>query len=296
MTRNFEEEYKKYAGSSIPDLWSRIEAAIDEGANTSEKNVSIVEARTANKAAAGSERKIIKFNPAYATLIAAAACLVLAIGVVRFIGGAKNEGTSDAASEAPASDEAYTYEAEAAEAYDEAAQETAGPDMNAEAAAESASAKREEDKDGLSDGLGFGFGNSAASAPASEASEASAGYDEEAPEEVYEEAAPEAAAETAEESYEDAGEYEAGYEAAAGTVTCIICTIQGRNDPDEGYAYDITVSDPLNSGFEKGDKVRMFVTEDLIDTLEGITGSENAGTEYRIFLEKREEGFFFKKF
>ena len=127
MNKDFEKEYLEYSAKDTPDLWSRIEAGIDELENENSNVIPIT----------AKPKKSIK---RYAGLIAAAACVVIAIPAIVLIskGGGANysaapaaetanfaAATSNDACEAAACDEAIYEEAEAP-ACDEATYEEAG--------------------------------------------------------------------------------------------------------------------------------------------------------------------------
>ncbi len=125
MTRNFEEEYKKYADSTVPDLWGRIEAAIDEkeaGSKASHKNNAVV------------------FFKRYSGLAIACACVLVTIGALKLIADSSKSGSAEMAASAPM-DAAHAAAEYAAEPMAEAASEEA-PAV-AEAASEEAPAVAE---------------------------------------------------------------------------------------------------------------------------------------------------------
>ena len=128
MTRNFEEEYKRYADSSVPDLWDRIEKAIDE------KEVKKEDNKHFNK------NKVIVFVSRHAGLAIAAACVLLSIGALRLIGRV-GVSKSEAAASAEATDEAMPDMDYIAGGYDDA------PAAAAEAASEAPMAEAEEADD-----------------------------------------------------------------------------------------------------------------------------------------------------
>ncbi len=117
MTRNFEEEYKRYADNNVPDLWDRIEKAIDE------KEVK----KSSDK------KKITVFVSKYSGIAIAAACVLLSIGALRMIksntshadSAAMAPAAAEAAAEAPAEEKSDTDYVATAEASEEAV-----PDMD----------------------------------------------------------------------------------------------------------------------------------------------------------------------
>lgn len=151
MSKNFETEYKKYADSTVPDLWSRIEAGVDayeesiksNGAGSDEvKKGKIVNIEDYNRDNKGinSESQEVKDKPVrkrinikpYMGALAACACLFLVIVVMKNVISSSNSAAtaeSSAPAAAPAmeaaSDSAGEYEAESEETYDEAVAEAA---------------------------------------------------------------------------------------------------------------------------------------------------------------------------
>ena len=91
MTRNFEEEYKKFAETNVPDLWSRIEAAIDE------KKEDVLPVNTVDNIK--KTGKVTVFAARYAWILAACACLLLTFGALRMIGRSKDQAAAEYASD-----------------------------------------------------------------------------------------------------------------------------------------------------------------------------------------------------
>lgn len=139
MNKDFEIEYKNYAADNLPDLWSRIEAGIDEieANNTADaKAVSDIPVTESNSTDT-KEKKIVKFNiKRYSGLIAAAACLLIAIPAIIMVSksSSKNANSAECAV-APSYDYSSAAETEAeADTYcDEAADYSYSEDASAEA-------------------------------------------------------------------------------------------------------------------------------------------------------------------
>lgn len=121
MTRNFEEEYKKYADSTVPDLWGRIEAAIDDK-----------EARSK----ASHKNNVVVLFKRYSGLAIACACVLVTIGALKFIADSSKSGSAEMAASAPM-DAAHAAAEYAAEPMAEAASEEA-PAVTEAAPAEAA--------------------------------------------------------------------------------------------------------------------------------------------------------------
>ena len=282
MTRNFEEEYRKYADSTVPDLWGRIEAAIDESSRNAEKSVTDI------KDYHKKENKIVTFVSKHSAYIAACACVLLTIGALSFLkglGSAKSAAPSAAsestAAEAPADyamDEmTNTAEAEAAEesAYEYAEEPIAEayPDQ-----APSAEAPADEFYSGdFKNPQTLNIDNNAAAAGAmSESSAAKA-------EEVLEEAE-EAQAEAETEPY-DLNGYE----------QTMICTV----DPDElrsverasdgTHEISVQVKEPLGAAFDEGEKITLKADDDAFNSLKKLAES-GKDDEYRMVIRVEMSG------
>lgn len=98
MTRNFEDEYKKYADSTVPDLWDRIESAIDDKETVSKKS---------------HKNSTVVFFRRYSGLAIACACVLITIGALKFIGSFSKSSSSEMGAyasmdTAPAMEEADT--------------------------------------------------------------------------------------------------------------------------------------------------------------------------------------------
>ena len=123
--KELEIEYKKAIELEMPDLWSRIESGIDEYEAT--VNTEKAEAQD-EKIITGTvteidekkrdTRKIVAYTGRF---VAAAACLLLAIGVVNIMRGADKATTAESATEAIAySNDSASTDSSAYEASDEA--------------------------------------------------------------------------------------------------------------------------------------------------------------------------------
>ena len=118
MSKSFAEEYRRYADNDVPDLWSRIEAGID--AYEAENKVTNIE--SSEKYKSNKKKYMWLVNPSfkrYGGIIAAAACMVLAIGVVKGLVSPANKDSAPMAESAAApaaAEEAYYEDAAADEA------------------------------------------------------------------------------------------------------------------------------------------------------------------------------------
>ena len=207
MSKNFEIEYKKYADSAVPDLWSRIEAGVDayeesikdaKAGSEETKTGKIVniedygkktvpETKTENEVRyeTGSNhvtdkksKRVRNYKPYFGAL-AAAACMFLVVVVMKNVLSSSNSMTSAESAAAPAAmDSAPAQMEEAAEPIAEAAagaSDTAGTyEEDAEEAYEEAS---EYSADASAD-EGYSY-ETADESPAYEASETSPAYEEE---------------------------------------------------------------------------------------------------------------------
>ncbi len=290
MTRNFEEEYRKYAENSVPDLWSRIEAAIDE-ADRAESIKKSTNAVSSEKTVSIPNKKIVSINHPYMTLIAACACLLIAIGVVRFIGSA---GKSYSA--APAS-----YEAAAPAANDNA-------EAASEAGSDSAMAEAEESYDEA-------FAEEAVTEAAEAEYEDSAPMADEAqtdmaaPAAAAEARSPEAAEEFAAEETETLGltngingnmNYKGETSAAGVDVplydVTVRCIINDTETTKEGNIIKVTVTDPLDSSLHEDEELKLYADEDIYNELIEEISGKNAEKEHVLQLEYEDGKYFLKNF
>lgn len=150
-----ETEYKNQISLEIPDLWSRIEAGVDQYEMSKESTKSsevISEAKVIASQENAADEKIVNINrskkiiPILGRIAVAAACIALASTVVMNFGNRKDESASStmnfAADSAPAAetDMAETTQMEAEEACEEAA-EAMMDESNADYSAEPDMAK-----------------------------------------------------------------------------------------------------------------------------------------------------------
>ena len=158
--KELEIEYKKQIELELPDLWSRIESGVDayealknndinkettkvvEFANIDSKKEILVETKQEE-----ATNKIVELDGGSTTkksnkrviatvmkIVAAAASLFLVVNAIALFGGVKSNNS------APAAAESFAPMADAAATADEAACETAAPEMNAEESWESEAA------------------------------------------------------------------------------------------------------------------------------------------------------------
>ena len=107
MSKNFETEYKKYADSAVPDLWSRIEAGVDAYEESIRKDSEVTAEKETGKIVNidsynrnNKEKKKINYKP-YLGAIAACACMFLVVIAIKSIDSSKSA-TASAESAAPA--------------------------------------------------------------------------------------------------------------------------------------------------------------------------------------------------
>lgn len=138
-----ETEYKKQICLEIPDLWSRIEAGVDEYERTKPAEVIMTEEKTEKTAEVNidtKEEKVTSINRKKTIIMigkiaGAAACMMLAVTVLFNFGSRKSDNAT-ATSEAPAaaeyvySDEAPCASTEESVAMEEACEESAYDDTN----------------------------------------------------------------------------------------------------------------------------------------------------------------------
>ncbi|MBO4847505.1 MAG: hypothetical protein J5525_14550 [Lachnospiraceae bacterium] len=135
--KSLETEYRDAISLELPDLWSRIEAGVDEyEANKKNEKITYInkkEETETEKEADPVIKKIHRKNTIsnISRFVAAAACLILAIGAFRMIGGSKSSNSATAMSDA-----AVAYEASDAAASCDAASEEASYEKAEEAVAQ----------------------------------------------------------------------------------------------------------------------------------------------------------------
>lgn len=154
--KELEIEYKKQIELELPDLWSRIESGVDayEASKNNDINKdttkvvefsninSKIEETTSNKKVSSkdevtSKKKNRKVLVTIGKVVAAAASLFLVVNVISMFGGVKtNDSTSTVQSFAPMADSAATA--------DEAACESAAPEIEESAMAEESASAMEE--------------------------------------------------------------------------------------------------------------------------------------------------------
>lgn len=273
MTRNFEEEYKKFAETDVPDLWSRIEAAIDE------KREDVLVKKSVGDAVRS--KKVTVFTARYAWILAACACLLLTFGALRMIGRSKQTASdyvSEAASasyeedaESPAYDEAADAASNAADAMvSEAAEEATTVETAGEAAADEDVSKTAK--------------NDTVAQAVTDAEE------EAAEDEVVAMAPP--AANPASDSLNTAGEtaFYAGdaaeaEESMSGDDSTLFnltidCRIEDVSGFDKTNTIKVSVTDPLDTDLKAGSVIRVLVDQSHKDEVSGlcISGGNNIYT------------------
>ena len=273
MTRNFENEYKKYAENNVPDLWGRIEAAIDEheekiAGDQTVKNVPV------------KKNNIVTFVSRHAGLLAACACVLLTIGALKLVGGVGKAVMSESAAPAAESNmaEAASYDSAPAE-YEAAADAMADEPIAAAASAEAPMAEEAE-------------------APAYSA-EAEGATDNAiaAGEDRKKLTAPQLNAETihsykAEPSENDlAASYAAGESAdeAVSEGVVIICRITDKTGLAKDHKIDVVVTDALLSDLKTEDKISLTMDDEVYENVRDIIGGDK-DEEFVMLISPSEDG------
>ncbi|MCR5673257.1 MAG: hypothetical protein K6F87_06035 [Lachnospiraceae bacterium] len=294
MTRNFENEYRQYADSNVPDLWGRIEAAIDESSKKEE------ERKTDKNRSHKSDNKVIAFVSKYSAYIAACACILLTIGAISLINRTKSGTANESAAMAD-------YAPAAAEEAAEPAASSA-----AEASVENAAPAAEETYSDEAPYDAFMAENKAdAEAPAPEMSEAESVSEANEAAETYNDHAitegatnsyraeksngrtltgnaeanimaesEEAAAEAADEETKDGDYYD--YVIIC-TVTDIEGTIVSGSKEDKSHAITVRVKDALSAPFEDNEEVVLTAGDEAYDSLKKLISADKNG-RYRLFV------------
>ena len=127
---NFENEYRKHSAETTPDLWARIEAGIDEyeASNAKTESESITkdnpEQTIKNNVISINDKKKINITK-YIGIIAAAACLLIAIPAIVLMKDNSSHSETTASEAVSAAEEAAApMEAPAAAEYEEVAEVT----------------------------------------------------------------------------------------------------------------------------------------------------------------------------
>ncbi|MCR5687133.1 MAG: hypothetical protein K6G58_03860 [Lachnospiraceae bacterium] len=277
MTRDFEKEYRQYADSSVPDLWGRIEASIDEKEKNTKKTSTVTYIR--------------KYSP----FIAAAACVLLTIGAVRFINRPKNT-ASEAAATAPMESAASAMESAAPEMESAApATEEAAPAKDsadsfaAEAEMNEAAAETSGSYDMAAEAEYEGPAYESSEAPSESSLGAGASDDfavnsEEAAEMVSEAEASEEPAESAISggSEKDRNKQGLKYDddisgLSSFSITAIICTVDklpSSASKTGTQNFTVKVADALESDFDKGQILKVSAEPDVYKTVKDLSGAE----------------------
>ena len=129
MSKVFEQAYKEFAQTDVPDLWNRIEAGLSEKSAPAalhiDENEGAIQQETVSlvskKAKARKNNKVILLVRKYSAVAAAVVCVAILIPAISLmghlgIGGSKSEAAMEMAAEAPAAEApAEMCEEEAAE-------------------------------------------------------------------------------------------------------------------------------------------------------------------------------------
>ena len=313
MNKNFEIEYKKYADSAVPDLWSRIEAGVDAYENSiknrdagseetkTDKIVNIedynrkAESETTGKAdKTGSEATVKRggkrnYKPYFGAL-AAAACMFLVVVVMKNVISSSNSMTSAESAAAPAAmDSAPAPVEEAAEPMAEAVGEASDTAGTYEADAEEAYEEASE----------YSADASADESPAYEAEESAPM--EEAP--VTEGAAmygPDVLGEEVDGSnsfgIQSAANKDRTKEQQKSAATNseadeikLVCEPEDLADLKGEGTFKAKVTDPLDSHVKKGDEITVNVPEDGNASLFSAL-IDSKSTELTLILHEEEDG------
>ncbi len=266
MNRNFEEEYLKYAKSNVPDLWSRIEDAIDK---IEEDNQTQPVAANPDKVISIS--KPVRFPSRYMGILAACACMAVVFMVTRSMSSSSAKHMESASAPAAAAAEAPAAEAPA--------MEEAAPAMDNEVMAEAAPAEAyEAAADDESKDYMYSVGAANSEATAAEAPE----YEETADAEAY------AEEETAEESLGADSYNKTAGRAGADADLIVLNVMATLKVADKGAPYDVelVITDPLESDFKKDERIEAVCNEELLTRLKDL----KEGNEYSVAVTKMENG------
>ena len=297
MNKNFEIEYKKYADSAVPDLWSRIEAGVDAYENSIKnrdagseetKTDKIVNIEDYNRKSEDDikhdteVKKTRKWNyKPYLGVITAVACMFLVVVVMKNVISSSNSMTSAESAAAPAAMDSAPAAEEAAPAE---AMEEAAP---AEAMEEAAPAEAME-----------------------EAAEAAS--DEAAPVYEAEEAAETAEAEETLEA-EDAADnmlnadgrsYITGgtntrsaskYKNEAAKISTdeimLSCTIDDPDGLDDGTVFTARITDPMDTALKADDEIKVRVNDNSAKSLSDVL-TDSRSNEYTLILKPENDGIY----
>ncbi|MCR5421272.1 MAG: hypothetical protein K6E98_09705 [Lachnospiraceae bacterium] len=293
MSKSFEEEYKKYANTHVPDLFDRIEAGIDR--LEAQESVQTFETEKISKGP--SKKRIFDFSGKYMGIIAAAACGVLAVSVYGLTKNAQKMGSESASNASESMYEAETeVAAEASEDMYEPAQKAAEasedmyePVQEAAEATEAmygAAAEATEDVYDAATEAAEGMYE-----PAQEAADTSEGmYD--AAKEV-----PEEAADASKEMYEVSGEAASNSftntykqeavsedeENAAGelTVICRIISLEEKNSK-----CTLEVEDIMEEGAGTESVITVRIPKDKAEKIRQFYVQKKDGALYEVILDK----------
>ncbi|MCR4807660.1 MAG: hypothetical protein K5857_08275 [Lachnospiraceae bacterium] len=297
MNKNFENEYKKYADSAVPDLWSRIESGID--ALEEDKSDKIVNIKDYNDRSEVKKVKIHNLKPYFGAL-AACACVMLILFVTKNVKNS-SESAATAMEAAPA-------------AMAESAEATVAMDEDASYAAEEAEEYKTDDAV-MEEAAEYSADDMAAeeAAPAEAAEEYEAAETADAAEE-YEEAAP-----TTETNGASAGSYDSSltadmtaetFKSDSQAISSMKEKTQSTRDagkeitlyavPDitslkDDGSLEIKITDPVDSGLKKNEIIRVNILMDDKGRYinDGLNIKEIDGSEsrmYKVTLKMSEAG------
>ena len=265
MTRNFENEYKKYAESSVPDLWGRIEAAIDEREERQSGDQTV-------KTVPVKKNNIVTFVSRHAGLLAACACVLLTLGALRLIGGSSKAAMSETAAPAaaPAMAENASYDEAPAE-YEAASDAMADEPIAAAAAAEAPMAEEAE-------------APAYSAKPEVPADNAIAlGEDRKKLQSFKAEGASEVPAGDVvmEESADEAVPLSSG--------EMIICRITDKTHLAKDHIIDVMVTDSLDSQIKKDQNITLTMEDDVYENVRDILGGDK-DEEFLMIISHADDG------
>ncbi|MCR5672620.1 MAG: hypothetical protein K6F87_02770 [Lachnospiraceae bacterium] len=280
MTRNFEDEYKKYAENNVPDLWGRIEAAIDEHEEkiAGDNTVKVVPVKKNN---------IVTFVSRHAGLLAACACVLLTIGALRLIGGSNKAAMSESAATAPepAMAENASYDEAPAE-YEAVSDAMADEPIAAAAAAEAPMAEEAEapaysaEPEASADSA-VTLGEDKKKVSAYDAADAGKINSFKAEGTMEAPAEAEAVGFDMAESAEEAASTDSG--------EMIKCRIEDKSHLAKDHIIDITVTDALASGLDKDQKITLTMEDDVYENVRDIIGGDK-DEEFTMIISPANDG------
>ena len=288
MSKNFEIEYKKYADSAVPDLWSRIEAGVDAYENSIKnrdagseetKTDKIVNIEDYNRKSEDDikhdteVKKTRKWNyKPYLGVITAVACMFLVVVVMKNVISSSNSMTSAesaaapaAMDSAPAAEEAAPAEAmeeaapaEAMEEATEAASDEAAPVYEAEEAAETAESEETLEAEDAADNMLNADGRSYITGGTNTRS---------------------------------ASKYKNEAAKISTDEIMLSCTIDDLDELDDGTVFTARITDPMDTALKADDEIKVRVNDNSAKSLSDVL-TDSRSNEYTLILKPENDGIY----